>query len=85
MHAAHERTQRIGAQFVITDLEVALALADRAAAHADAQVTERNVAEARRALEVIDGLMPRLTPTREESELIRERRDALIARLAQLE
>ncbi len=85
VQASAERTQRLGAQFVITDLEVALALTDRAATQADPQKRQRTLGEARRALEVVDGLLQRLTPSPREWQQIRQRRDVLIARLAELD
>ena len=74
-------SNRIGVQFLFTDLEVALSFLAIAATSGDLAIKQRNWRNARKAHDAVRHLLPRLTPTNEELQLINERLSALRLRL----
>ena len=74
-------SNRIGVQFLFTDLDVALSFLAIAANCGDPAIKLRNWRNARKAHDAVRHLLPRLTPTTEELQLINERLSALRLRL----
>jgi hypothetical protein len=74
-------SNRIGIQFLFTDLEVALSFLAIAATSGDLAIKQRNWRNARKAHDAVLHLLSRLTPTNEELQLINERLSALRLRL----
>ncbi len=74
-------SNRIGVQFLFTDLEVALSFLAIAATSGDLAIKQRNWRNARKAHDAVLHLLSRLTPTNEELQLINERLSALRLRL----
>jgi hypothetical protein len=74
-------SNRIGVQFLFTDLEVALSFLAIAATSADLATKQRNWRNARKAHDAVRHLLLRLTPTNEELQLINERLSTLRLRL----
>lgn len=74
-------SNRIGIQFLFTDLDVALSFLMVAATSGNLAIKQRNWKNARKAHDAVRHLLPRLTPTSEELQLINERLFALRLRL----
>ena len=74
-------SNRIGVQFLFTDLDVALSFLAIAANCGDPAIKLRNWRNARKAHDAVRHLLLRLTPTTEELQLINERLSALRLRL----
>jgi hypothetical protein len=74
-------SNRIGVQFLFTDLEVALSSLAIAATSGDLAIKQRNWRNARKAHDAALHLLSRLTPTNEELQRINERLSALRLRL----
>jgi hypothetical protein len=70
-------SNRIGVQFLFTDLEVALSFLAIAATSGDLAIKQRNWRNARKAHDAVRHLLLRLTPTNEELQFINERLSAL--------
>ena len=74
-------SNRIGIQFLFTDLDVALSFLAIAANSGDPAIKQRNWINARKAHDAVLHLLSRLTPTNEELQLINERLSTLRLRL----
>jgi hypothetical protein len=74
-------SNRIGVQFLFTDLDVALSFLAIAASSGDPAVQQRNWRNARKAHDAVLHLLSRLTPTNEEVQFIKEKLSALRLRL----
>ena len=77
-------SNRIGIQFLFTDLDVALSFLTIAATSGNLAIKQRNWRNARKAHDAVLHLLPRLTPTNEELQFINERLSALRLRLQAL-
>ena len=70
-------SNRIGVQFLFTDLDVALSFLTIAATSGDLAIKQRNWRNARKAHDAVRHLLLWLTPTNEELQLINERLSTL--------
>jgi hypothetical protein len=76
-----EESHRIGAQFLIADLALAMTFLDVAEATRSEEVRRRNRENARTAYEAVQRFLPGLTPTDEERAELEAGRSALKNRL----
>jgi hypothetical protein len=74
-------SNRIGIQFLFTDLDVALTFLTVASTSRNLEITQRNWRKAREAHDAVLHLLQRLTPTEEELQFINEKLSALRLRL----
>ena len=74
-------SNRIGVQFLFTDLKVALTFLAVASTSGDLETTRRNWRNARKAHDAVLHLLQGLTPTEEELQSINEKLSALRLRL----
>jgi hypothetical protein len=74
-------SNRIGVQFLFTDLDVALTFLKIASTSGNLEIRQRNWRNAREAHDAVLHLLLRLTPTEEELESIKEKLSTLRSRL----
>ena len=74
-------SNRIGVQFLFTDLDVALTFLNIASTSGNLEIMQRNWRKAREAHDAVLHLLQRLTPTEEELQSINEKLAALRSRL----
>jgi hypothetical protein len=74
-------TNRLGVQFLLIDLGLALTFLNIASTSGNLETAQRNWRNARKAHDAVLHLLPRLTTTNEEFQLIDEKLSALRLRL----
>jgi hypothetical protein len=74
-------THAAGARFCLTDVEMGLAMLDRADSTNDKTARRRNVANARAAYDAVNRFLPRLQLPEEAESEVRSRLEELGARL----
>jgi len=77
-------SNRIGIEFILTDLDVAMTFLDVAAASSNSTVVRRNHNNARTAYTAVVNLLERLSLDKSQREQIQLKLDTLKARLSQL-
>ena len=77
-------SDRLGLEYLISDMDLALTFLQIAATSSDRETRERNRKNARKAYETVLHFLPRLDPTAEERQTIEEKLAALRTRLQAL-